>query len=378
MASTNTVANGDANPSPARGDGNGLSTLFAATQNGPPPPPSTTGGGTVVLQAVTPGGGGGSLDASAAGTSSNESTSRGTSDETSGDQDSHRISNPPGIVRVGGHRASDNESHDEEEEDQKPAAKNKDTDDSHEDDDSSVDDQKPHCSKPTLKDCKSGTVFDDEATDNFVASLIADGTIPCSNVASLAPILGERAESVARTGRRKRRSALRGSSPIKKKPKTSTGARRTIQPIPKDIPDAMHKLNQKNSVISGYATRVRNLSRHLEWSDRICYLQFLVNSSQHLRGCKDKGLQIYRLLRDELTNTAGELDEFDVQSVKEILEDISAQYDYTSGTGMTIEEMERVYLQEQEPIVLEDEEEKKDGDEGDEQDEGAKDSEEGS
>ncbi len=386
MASNTTVENEDVNPSPARGDGNGLSTLFAATQNGPSPSTAAGGGtGTGALQAVTPGGGG-SLEASAAGPSSNESSSRGTSgDEASGEQqNTQRISNPPGIVRVGHRAHSDNESHNDKE-DRKPAAKDKDTDDSAEDDDGQ-DEKKPHqrlsFSKQTFSEWDSpGEEIDysSDSTEDLVANLIADGTIPCSNVASLAPVIGERAKKAARTVRRKRRDVRRGSSPIKKKPKTSTGTRRTVQPVPKDIAHAMKMLNKKNAVISGYATRVRSLKRHLEWADRVCYLLFVVFNSEDLRGSKDKGMEIYRLLRDELTNTDGDIDEFDFQSIQELLEDISAQYDYTSGNGMTIDAMEAVVLQEKEPVVLESGEEKKDGDdEGDEQDEEAKDSEEGS
>ena len=261
---------------------------------------------TATSTAVTPAGG----SSEPASRSPTQGSSRDGSNDRTSDTASGQIQRPPGLVRVLAQETADSDDEDSED-NRKPAA--------------------------LVVESKSSEEEDYLYDDSYSADYVIKKKIGIPK-----PMTGKLHRSI-RSKRRSEKIAKLQTEPPKKKAK---GEKKDLFG-PQTFEEALVVVANKKKALKSANTKLAKALLNLELSDRISFFQAQIANDPTLIRAKDVGMEIYRRMRDsDLCDNENNLIEDRVDSVKELLEDISRKF-IEGGDGMTIQEMEEVYKAEQ-------------------------------
>ena len=204
-------------------------------------------------------------------------------------------------------------------------------------------DKKPSAIPPKRKHDDSGS-DEPESSDEDDKKLPAKGkgaaelnnndTVPCAPYASMpSPRV-----SSSRSDRLFKRTKKVAMGPANKKLKMNNGQAKKVPPMPepKTLEDSKKILKQQDRNIKSKRTMLRECRRAMELLDRIFFLLSTIPAGTKA----EKGMALYRLIRPEITYANEDvLNLHDLRLIAENLEDIS---------GLKIDDMERIYQQENE------------------------------
>lgn len=305
---------GSSPPSEAQGTRNVVPTVLTAllaptaTRQDDGSPTDRNPSATAHSTAVTPAGG----SSDPASRSPTQDSSRDGSNERTIDTASRHIQRPPGLVRVLGRETAGLDEEDSE------------------------DDRKPAALDVQSTSSEDDYLYDDTYSSEYVIQQKIGVPKPMT----------EKVDRSVRHKRRCERIAKLQKEPPKKKVK---GEKNEF--VPTTFEEALQELANKKKAIKALSTRLHNAEIDLKLSDRVSYFQVQIANDQKLIRAKDVGMEIYRRMRDsDLCDDENNLSVDRINSVKELLEDISRKY-INGGDGMTIEEMEEVYKAEQASLL---------------------------